>query len=293
VPACGLAFTFTLTLTLTLTAANPARSEPALGLQVDSILALAAPRFVRPVAVAVGPLGRLFVADAGQGSVVRLDVHGSIRYEFEPPPGQARLQPLDLEVTGFQVYVLDALARALLRYSDQGAFLDVLQSFGTAEMPRALAVDATGRVVLAVTARHQVRVLDESQRDETVIGGFGSRPGEFVRPSGVACAARGAIWVADSGNARLQRFAAVGNFEFASRDSLRAPRGIAVGAADEVFVADPQGHAVHLLAPSGAHRFVLPLEPATPLDVAAHGDTLWVLCAEPNTLVRVRVQRGD
>ncbi len=273
--------------------ASAVRSEPALGLQVDSVLALPSPRFVQPVAVAVGALGRLFVADAGQGSVVRLDASGTTRYEFEPPPGQTRLQPLDLEVTGFQVYVLDALARALLRYSDQGAFLDVLQSFGTAEMPRALAVDAAGRVVLAVTARHQVRVLDESQRDETTIGGFGSRPGEFVRPGGVACTARGAIWVADTGNARVQRFAGVGNFEFASRDSLRAPRGIAVGSADEVFVADPERHAVHLFGPSGAHRFLLSLEPATPLDVAAHGDTLWVLCAEPNTLVRVRVERGD
>jgi len=283
--ACGLA--------VAVAAATAVHSEPARSLRVDSVLALPAPRFVQPIAVATGALGRLFVADAGQGSVVRLDAEGATRYEFEPPPGQTRLQPLDLEVTGFQVYVLDALARALLRYSDQGAFLDVLQRFGTAEMPRALAVDAAGRVVFAVTARHQVRVVDESQRDETTIGGFGRRPGEFVRPSGIACASRGAIWVADTGNARLQRFSAVGNFECASRDSLRAPRGIAVGSAGEVFVADPERRAVHLLGPTGAHRFLFHLAPSTPLDVAARGDTLWVLCAEPSTLVRLRVERGD
>ena len=260
---------------------------------VDSTIVLGPPHFVQPIAVAAGSLGRLFVADAGQGSILRLDAHGRILFEFEPPSDQARLQPLDLELTGFQVYVLDQLARATLRYSDQGAYLDLLQSFDTAEMPRALAVDGTGRVVLAIPAQHQIRVLDESQRDESVFGGFGSRPGQLVRPSGVACTARGAIWVADTGNRRLQRFAAVGNFERATSDSLRAPRGIAVGTAGDVLVADSERRSVHLFDPTGAHRAWCSLAPATPLDVATQGDTLWVLCAEPNALVRMRVLRED
>lgn len=265
----------------------------ATSLAPEERIELAARDFVEPVALAVAALGRLYVADVGRGAVVRVGKEGRAEFEFEPPPGQVGLQPLDLEVTGFQVYVLDAQSNALLRFTDRGAYLDVLQSFRgqDLETPRAIAVDAAGRVLLAQPAQHLVRLVDETQRAETLVGGFGKRPGEMQRPSGVTFAARGAFYVADTGNRRIQRFSSVGNFEAALADSLLEPRGLAVAPRGELFVADPGRRAVHLFGPSGAHRASLAVDLGTPIDVSVAGDTLWVLVIEPHALLRVRVVR--
>jgi DNA-binding beta-propeller fold protein YncE len=269
-------------------------SPPATAIAGLDTIPLPSPEFAQPVAVAAAPLGRLYVADVGRGSVVRLDGRGRLQFEFEIPPRQVGLQPVDLAVTGFQVYVLDAAASALLRYSDAGSFLDVLDTYRDAgrDLPGAVAVDATGRVLLADAARHVVRLLDESQRGETLVGGFGARPGELSRPAGVAFAPGGAFWVADAGNARLQRFSGVGNFVAAVHDSLGEPRALAVSAAGDLVVADMRRRSVHLFGADGAHCCELGLGGSRPLDVAVVGDTVWVLTSEPAALLRLRVLRG-
>jgi DNA-binding beta-propeller fold protein YncE len=268
--------------------------EPAIDLVFESTLELVPPHFGRPTAVAAGPLGRLYIGDAGRGTVLRITPDGKVLFEFAAPTGSPALQPIDLEVTGFKVYVLDAQSSGLLRYSDTGSFLDVLRSFESSrgQMPRALSVDASGRVLLCLTPLHQVMVLDESSRTETIVGGLGSRAGEMSRPTGVAFARDGTYYVADTGNARLQRFSAVGNFEAAFSDSLGEPRGLAVGPGGEVYAADARQRAVHLFGASGIRRATLGLAKYQPVDVAAAGDTLWTLSASPPALVRARVVRG-
>lgn len=259
-------------------------------------LELPYPDYVEPVAVAAGPLGQVFVADRGRGTVLRVGADGRVVYEFESPPQQRGLQPLDLEVTGFQVYVLDAVSKALLRFSQQGGFLDVLQSFTATQggFPGALSVDASGRVLVTDPSRHVVRLVDETQKIESVIGGFGTRAGEFSRPGGVAFTPQGSFYVADTGNHRVQRFDEVGNYVGTPVDSLREPRGIATGNAGLVFVADAGG-AVHALTSrpeDGGQDVVLDLPDLQPIDVTAHGEDLWVLSRQPRALLRVRVVWG-
>jgi sugar lactone lactonase YvrE len=268
--------------------------EPAIALQHETGHELAPPHFGRPTNLAAGALGRLYIVDTGRGTVLRVTGTGSVLFEFEAPSGSPGLQPLDVEVAGFKVYVLDAQANALLRYGDTGSFFDVLRSFegGRGEMPRLLSVDASGRVLLCQTSLHQVRMLDEASRTETVVGGLGTRNGELSRPAGVAFAPDGSFYVSDTGNARIQRFSAVGNFEIAFGDSLREPRGLAVGAGGELYVADAKQRAVHLFGPAGNRRATLALADWQPIDVTVVGDTLWTLSASPPALLRARVVRG-
>ncbi len=275
-------------------AAAQADVPPATRLRLESVVLLAGRDFIQPVAIAAGPLGRLFIADVGRGTVLRVGADGQVRYEFENPPNVAALQPVDLEVTGFRVYVLDAQSNALLRFGDEGGFLDVLRSFRAdgVETPRALAVDRLGRVLVAQTSRHQVRLFDASQGTETVVGGFGTRPGELSRPLGVAFAPDGSFYVTDTGNSRLQRFTAVGNFAGAFSDSLGEPRGLAVGPTGELFVADAGRRSVWLLGPAGGVRDELKLGPQSPVDVTVVGDTAWVLEGSPPALARLRVERA-
>ncbi len=255
------------------------------------------PTFVEPVAIAAGPLGQLYVADSGRGTVLRLGPGGRVEYAFESPSTQPGLQPLDLEVTGFQVYVLDALSNALLRYSQEGGYLDLLQSFTSRAIgiPRAVSVDGTGRVLLAYPNLHAVHVIGETQETETVVGGFGSRPGQLAAPSGVAFAPGGTFYVADTGNRRLQRFDEVGNFDGTLITGLGEPRGVAAGADGVVCLADARG-SVYAFATDAEGRplqALLALPDTEPVDTAIQGDTVWVLSREPRLLLCLRLVRGE
>ncbi|GAB3135896.1 NHL repeat-containing protein [Amycolatopsis stemonae] len=70
------------------------------------------------------------------------------------------------------------------------------------------------------------------------IGGPGSGPGRFRAPSGVAVDARGRIWVADTGNDRVQAFTHDGYLVRVIAGRLKAPEAVAVDAAGNVYVAD-------------------------------------------------------
>ena len=285
---------FVAALTLAASPRLAAAADPALALALDRTLPLSGRDFGLPAAIAAGPFGRLFLADPGRGTVLRVDSTATVLFAFDSPAGQPGMEPLDVEVTGFKVYVLDAQSNALLRFSDQGSFLDVLRTFNGpgGELPRVISVDNSNRVLVCMPFLHVVRVLDERNRDEITVGGLGSELGEFVRPNGVAFAPNGAFFVADTGNHRMQRFTGVGNFETAFGDSLSEPRGCAVGEAGELYVADPGRRALHLYGPTGVHRDELLLPGYRPIDVTVVGDTAWVLSADPPAILRVRVQRG-
>lgn len=258
---------------------------------------LAYPAFVEPVAVATGPLGQLYVADSGRGTVLRLGPEARIEYEFESPDTQPGIDPLDLEVTGFQVFVLDALSKTLLRFTLEGSVLDVLQNFAENSngFPAALSVDGSGRVLVAYPNRHAVHIVDETQEAETIIGGFGTSAGELSRPIGVAFAPDGSLYVADAGNHRVQHFDEVGNYASTLAAAVEAPRGVTTGADGLVFVADAAGavHAFTTRLEDGHQHVVLDLPANEPVDLAVHGDTLWVLSRAPHRLLRVQVLWGE
>jgi len=284
-----------LVVLLALTAAGGGAAE--LRLVEAERFELPYPDYVEPVAVAAGPLGQLFIADRGRGTVLRVGAGGRVEYEFESPSAQPGLQPLDLEVTGFQVYVLDALSKSLLRFTQEGGYLDLLQNFTgrTSGMPSALSVDGTGRVLVVDPSRHAVLLVDEEQQIESVIGGFGARPGELSRPTGVAFAAHGAFYVADTGNRRVQRYDEVGNYAGTLVTSLVEPRGLATSSDGVVFVADAGGlvHALTTRPEDLRQHAVLELPGLQPVDVSVQGETLWVLSRQPRLLLRVDIVRGQ
>jgi uncharacterized protein (TIGR03663 family) len=93
--------------------------------------------------------------------------------------------------------------------------------------------------------------------------GAGTEPGQFKDPIGVAVGPDGAIAVVDSGNARVQRFTASGDFlgvwggdasgvSFTRTTNGLGPTGITVAPDGTTWVADTWGHRVVALDPNGA-----------------------------------------
>ena len=89
-------------------------------------------------------------------------------------------------------------------------------------------------------------------------GSFGSGPGQFDGPCGVALSSSGDIVVCDSGNHRLQVFRPDGTFvrQWGSHGAVPGqfyrPWSVAVSSSDEVFVADFFNHRVQVFRLDGS-----------------------------------------
>jgi DNA-binding beta-propeller fold protein YncE len=85
-------------------------------------------------------------------------------------------------------------------------------------------------------------------------GSNGSGPAEFELPQGLAA---GSVYVVDTGNSRIQKFNATGNFilEWGSvgtaNGSFQLPRDVAVDSSGYVYVADQENHRIQVFEPDG------------------------------------------
>ena len=95
------------------------------------------------------------------------------------------------------------------------------------------------------------------------VGGVGSAPGQFSSPRGIAVDTKGNIYVADTGNARIQKFDADGKFiiEFGKEGPaemvLKSPNGVAVAEDDSAYVVDAETQRLVKFNPDGTFAKVL------------------------------------
>lgn len=85
----------------------------------------------------------------------------------------------------------------------------------------------------------------------------GAAPGNLAGPAGVATDAAGNVYVADTGNGRIEQFSSGGSFRAAwgspgsGPGQLSQPAGVAVDAQGDVYVADSGNHRIVEFAPNG------------------------------------------
>ena len=114
--------------------------------------------------------------------------------------------------------VLAVDLNGLRRYTSDGVFVQLLATAGggnTLPGPRDIAVAPTGEIYVleqGALAIEQVVKLSSSGAQITQWGGHGSGPGQFDLPDGIATDAAGQVYVADTGNHRIQVFSPGGGF---------------------------------------------------------------------------------
>ncbi|MGZ8648407.1 MAG: hypothetical protein ACXW08_07240 [Solirubrobacteraceae bacterium] len=223
-------------------------------------------QFQSPYDVGVDPAGRLYVADNENSRVQRLD-GATLAFEtswggFGTAPAQMGF-PRSLAALaandGGGVYVGDTSNDRIDEFSAGGGFIRTWGASGRAPgqftLPRAVAVDPEGDMVIADTRSDRVQRLGP---DGGVIDAFGklsslgyptsgNGPKEFRDLTGVAVdGGSGEIWTSEGGNHRIQRIAANGA-HIATYGGLAAgdapgqftePLGLASGPGGEVVVAD-------------------------------------------------------
>ena len=79
--------------------------------------------------------------------------------------------------------------------------------------PHGIAVDPSGeRVYVADSGRNLIQVFSDGGIPLYRLGGRGTTDGKMIYPTGVAVDSHGAVYVSDTGNGRVVKFAANGNF---------------------------------------------------------------------------------
>jgi len=128
--------------------------------------------------------------------------------------------------------------------------------------PSGVAVDPAGNVYIADMGNNRIRRVTPSGIIATVAGGTSDL---LNRPAGLAVDAAGTVYVADTGNNRVRRLAGgvlstiagtgaagfSGDGGPATAAQLWSPRGVAVDAAGNVFIADRWNRRVRQVAPNG------------------------------------------
>src|SRR5437763_615827 len=160
---------------------------------------------------------------------------------------------------------LDALDRSLLEALGDDARVTnqalaeragVAPGSGERRMRRRTAAVVTTAVAASVVA--WAPIASASYTFVASWGGLGTGPGQFNQPRGLAVSSSGDVYVADSLNNRVQRFAADGTFlgqwggAGAGDGQFQGPYGVTIGPTGDVFVVDRNNHRVQRFSPSGA-----------------------------------------
>ncbi len=165
-----------------------------------------------PKGITVDSSDRIYVVDSNNcrvqvfdpnGSVLRvIGSIGSIGGSFATPQGisldrQGRLLVADTRnhrVQIFQDYKLIAVIGDLGDAKDQF------------RLPTAVVTRSDGDIVVLDSKHGLVKVFGRDHKFKSSFAGIGSEPGLLNTPQGMALDAKGHVWVADTGNHRIQEF---------------------------------------------------------------------------------------
>ncbi len=221
-----------------------------------------------PKDLAIGPDGRIYVADARNHRILILDENGNYLDSFGQfgasdyntnlmAPNSTFNEPWGVAVSpdGF-VYVADTWNNRIQKFDTDGNYITKWGEFGAAETaydfwgPRGVAVDSEGRVYVADTGNKRVVIFDSNGNDLDEFGGAGLGVGQFDEPVGIDVDDQGRIYIADSWNARVQVMIPAGEeLSYPSHitwdidawysESLENKPYLAVDDAYRTYVADP------------------------------------------------------
>lgn len=229
-----------------------------------------------PAGVATDPAGNIWVADTGHDRIQKFSskgefllqsgTQGSAEGLFNDPRGIAT-------DTEGNVYVADTGNARVQKLDSEGNFLAKFGAQGAGNGQFAalqdLAVDAEGNVWTLEAGNPfipggEARIQKFNAAGEHIFsyGSTGEGTGQFKQPQGIALDAEGRVWVADTGNHRVQEiiiapgccvFHNVYGAEGAEEGQFQSPRGIDVGPAGDIWVADTGNHRVQQLSAEGEY----------------------------------------
>ena len=253
-------------------------------------------QFNRPSGIARAADGRLFVADSfnnrirvisADGATVSTYAGDGVENFADGSTSTARFsQPQGIAVAADgRLFVADSFNNRIRVISDDGttvstyagddaaAFADGSTTSARFATPRGVAVAADGRVFVADTDNQRIRVISADGATVSTYAGSGAgfangstSTARFAQPRGVAVAADGRVFIADTDNHRIRVISADGatvstyagdgvqNFADGSTSTARfdSPTDLVVTSDGRVFVADTNNNRIRVISADGA-----------------------------------------
>jgi sugar lactone lactonase YvrE len=159
-----------------------------------------------PSGIAIDATGNVYVADTGNNRIQKFDSNGVFLTAWSSGFGAPGAVATD---AAGNVYVGSYGNPGIRKFSSSGVFLGSLDS----NLAHGLATDPAGKLHAAEAdsnawnAAYDVKRFGASGAPLDSFGSRGSGVGEFLDPTGIAVDADGAVYVADTGNDRIQKLA--------------------------------------------------------------------------------------
>ncbi len=218
----------------------------------------------RPQCGVIDANGRVLVTDVSRQGVFVFDpVEGELDVWTQAEDQSVFASPIGIAIASDgSILVADSELAQVFRLQPNGKPLGGFGR-GVLKRPTGLAVDrASGRVYVADTRAHDIKVFDAAGALVDTLGAPGTRPGEFNGPTHVAFR-DGLLYVADTLNARVQVLTPDG--QPVSRVGRRGlyvgnitrPKGVAADSDGHVYVME--GYYDYLLVYDNNGDYLLPI----------------------------------
>ena len=223
-----------------------------------------------PFSVAVDAGGDLYVAD---GAIRKFGPTGQLTAVWAPGSKHGFGKAIYVTVDRLgAVYCVDSRGNRVVKLSPKGKPLSTFGSGLTGHDPLAVGV-APSEDLFVTNAEQQLRKISPNHHVLAIWGMHGSGANQMNRPLDVA-AANGVIYVADSGNNRVQVLDLNGKSKSRIRRygtpprAFKDPVGITGGGSGNIFVNDFANHQIEKLSASGALLRVFKLPGSAPLSAS-------------------------
>jgi len=188
--------------------------------------------FREPGAIATDRAGNVYVVDKGNNRIEKFSSKGAFLTQWGSQGvglGQF-IQPIGIATDGAgNVYVPDTASVLLGRVSKFTSSGSFLLSW-TGPVPGGIATDRAGHVFISSRFNPEfgIKVYTSTGAFLSQFGGPGRASGQFTSPGGIAVDARGDLYIADSGNHRIQKFGEPSSaFSFDKKVRTDSQRGTA------------------------------------------------------------------
>jgi len=173
------------------------------------------PQFAAPNDIAFEPKsGHLYLSDTPRNIVVVMDLEGHILAQLgRLHNGTGELDfdhPTEICVSQGQVYVLDRMGTRLHVLYPSGRLVRKFELRASVnakdKSETGLGVDRQGKIFVSSGTQSSIKVYSAEGRLLASFGRSGTRVGEFAAPGGLWIDSSDRLYVADSGNGRVQMF---------------------------------------------------------------------------------------
>ncbi|MHB8243032.1 MAG: NHL repeat-containing protein [Solirubrobacteraceae bacterium] len=192
----------------------------------------------------------LLVLDAGNDRVQKLSLNGVPLAGFNGPSGAGSLpgsfnapQGITADASG-RFWVADTGNDRVQAFDTDGTYLETIGE-GALSKPRGVALGLDGTLYVSDSGHNQIVAYAPGAPTDgpgTPVVMQGTLPGQVLDPGGIAVDALGRLDVADSGNARIERFTADGtyldSYNGEGSAQLQRPEGISVTPRGDLLIAD-------------------------------------------------------